>query len=217
MTMNPEVDKYLAIGCMRCPLGNTPRCKVHSWYDVFQALRALVLESGLTEEVKWKVPCYTLNGKNVLIIAAFKDYCGLNMFKGVLISDPAGILESAGPNSHESMVGRFRSVEQVAQNAAAIREILRQAVELERSGAVVPKRDSADIELPEELIVAMEADPALASAFFALTPGRQRSHAIHISGAKQSKTRESRVEKCTPKILAGQGFLDWAGKPNGQD
>jgi uncharacterized protein YdeI (YjbR/CyaY-like superfamily) len=187
---------------------------VHGWYDVFQALRELVLESGLVEEVKWKVPTYTLNGKNVLIIAAFKEYCGLNMFKGVLINDPSGILEFAGPNSREAMVGRFRSVEQVQENAEAIREILRQAVELERSGAVVPKRDAPDLDLPEELVVAMDADPSLASAFFALTPGRQRSHVIHISGAKQSKTRESRVEKCVPKILAGQGFLDWAGKPN---
>ena len=214
MIRNSEVDQYLAIGCMRCPLGNTPECKVHGWYDVFQALRELVLESGLAEEVKWKVPTYTLNGKNVLIIAAFKEYCGLNMFKGVLIIDPSGILEFAGPNSQEAMVGRFRSVEQVQENAGAIREILRQAVELERSGAVVPKRDAPDLDLPEELVVAMDADPSLASAFFALTPGRQRSHVIHISGAKQSKTRESRVEKCVPKILAGQGFLDWAGKPN---
>lgn len=193
---------------MRCPLGNTPECKVHNWYEEFQALRAIVLECGLLEELKWKMPTYTWNSKNVLIIAAFKDYCGLNMFKGALLSDPQGLLEAPGENSQSAKVGRFRNLDQITQNREAIKQIVLDAIRVEESGLKVPKAEPGDLELPEELLAAMDRDPALTSAFFALTPGRQRSHVIFITGAKQSVTRATRVEKCVPKIMDGKGYLE---------
>lgn len=205
---NPLVDQYLAIGCLRCPLGNTPECKVHSWQDEFEALRSIVLSCGLTEELKWKMPCYTYEGKNLLIIAAFKDYCGLNMFKGAMIEDSKGLLELPGENSHSARVGRFRNLSQIVENSEVIRDYILQAIEIERSGAEVPKRQPSDLEIPTELAATLDLDPALTAAFFALTPGRQRSHVIFITGAKQSKTREARVEKCIPRILAGKGMLE---------
>ncbi len=204
---NSSVDAYLLDGCGRCEHYQTPNCKVHLWTDALMALRALVLESGLAEEMKWGSPCYTLDGKNVLMIASFREYCCLSFFKGVLITDDNGLLQSPGPNSRHARLLKFTSVDEVTKHRESIVRLINQAVEVERSGQKVTTGDEPAA-LPAELEERLEGDAMLRDAFDALTPGRQRSYIIHISGAKQSETRERRVEQCVPKILIGKGFHD---------
>jgi uncharacterized protein YdeI (YjbR/CyaY-like superfamily) len=207
-----SVDQYLAIGCMRCALGNTPECKVHQWYDELVLLRQLALEAGLREEIRWGVPTFQWEGKNVLIIAAFKDYCALNVFKGVLAADPHGLMVSPGPNSRSAKLARFTSLAEIEASAPAIRELLLEVIEVEKRGEEVPAFSSDDLELPEELVELLDSDPSLSEAFFGLTLGRQRSFAIHVGGAKQSESRARRAEKCVPKIRAGLGFHEYEKK-----
>ncbi len=131
------IDAYLADGCGRCPLGGTPECKVHNWDKELKLLRKLVLSCGLTEELKWKVPCYTLDGKNVLIVSAFKEYASISFFKGALLADPHGILSQAGENSQAARLVRFTSTKEIQAREAVLKETIQQAIELERSGAKV--------------------------------------------------------------------------------
>lgn len=204
--MPTNVDTYLRDGCGRCELHATPACKVHRWGPVLSALRELVLTSGLKEEVKWGSPCYTLGGKNVVMVSAFKDCCALQFFKGAALHDGEGVLESPGPNSRFARHLKFTSVAQVASRRRAARALIEQAIALERSGKkVVPKASTVEA-VPPELARRLAAAPTLARAFEALTPGRRRSHVLHISGAKQSETRERRIDRCTPLILAGRGM-----------
>lgn len=202
-----DVDVFLADGCGRCEQFATPACKVRRWPEVLAELRALLLDSGLTEEMKWGSPCYTDDGRNVVMLGALKDGCALGFFKGALLADPDGLLESPGPNSQAARQLRFRSVDEVRAKGEATRAFLAQAIAVERSGAKVAFREAPEPE-PEELTAVLDADPAARAAFDALTPGRRRSHILHVLGAKQAATRRVRAERCLPKILAGKGFLD---------
>jgi uncharacterized protein YdeI (YjbR/CyaY-like superfamily) len=200
-----SVDAYLRDGCGRCEHYRTPACKVHRWTDPLKALRALVLASGLTEEMKWGSPCYTLGGRNVVMIGSFKECCALQFFKGAALVGDEGLLESPGPNSRFGRYLKFRSSEEFVARRDVAQRLLAQAIELERAGTkVVPVAGPEPV--PEELARRLDADEALRQAFEALTPGRRRSHILHISGAKQTGTRERRVERCADEIRAGRGF-----------
>lgn len=200
-----SVDAYLRDGCGRCDKYRTPACKVHRWTKPLEALRALVLESGLVEEMKWGMPCYTLDGKNVLMIAAFKEHCALQFFKGAALEDPDGVLESAGPNSQHVRFIKFRSSGDLTARRKAVTGLVARAIALERAGGKVVPRAQAEA-IPAELSRRLASDGALRRAFDALTPGRRRSHVLHVSGAKQADTRERRVDRCVEAILAGRGF-----------
>lgn len=206
--MNPKIDNYFAVGCGRCPLGGTPDCKVHNWTDEMKLLRTFLLDSELTEELKWKVPCYTYDGTNVIILSAFKDYCSLSFFKGVLMKDPAGILEKPGENTQSDRLIRFTDVDRIIELEPIIRDYIEAAIEIEKAGLTVEYKDVSEYEIPEEFQIVLDEDPTVKAAFDALTPGRQKGYLLHFSGAKQSKTRTSRVEKSIPKILSGKGFHD---------
>lgn len=205
---NPLIDNYLTIGCGRCPLVSTPECKVHLWPNELRQLREIVLDCGLTEELKWSMPCYTQNKKNILIVAAFKEFCSISFFKGSLLKDPKGILEKPGENSQAARLIRFTSVKQIDRLEKAIRGFIAEAIELESSGAKVDFSAKENLDLPEELLAKFDEFPALRSAFSALTPGRQRGYLLFFSAAKQSKTRLARIDKCKPLILAGKGLHD---------
>lgn len=206
--MNPEVDNYLAVGCGRCPLGGTPECKVHNWPGVLVKLRSILLETDLTEEVKWRVPCYTFDGKNVLIMSALKEYCALGFFKGVLLKDPEGVLIQSTPNMQAERQLRFTTEQQVAELESLIKAYVQEAIEVEKAGLVVEYKKSSEFDVPEELQTILDEDPAFNAAFEALTPGRQRGYLLHFAQPKQSKTRTSRIEKCMPKIFEGKGLHD---------
>jgi len=205
--MNPQVDQYLIDGCGRCSLYQTPECKVHTWIAELEILRSVLLETELVEEVKWSMPTYTLSGKNVLILSAFKDFCSLNFFKGSLIKAGQEMLEKAGPNSHVARLMKFTSVQQIEDNIDTIKAVIQEAIDIEKAGKKVEKPNKKE-ELPEELMEQFEVNPDFEKAFKNLTPGRQRGYIIYFSGAKQSKTRTSRIEKYMDKILAGKGFHD---------
>lgn len=201
-----DVDSYLADGCGRCDKYQTPSCKVHRWEAELRALRGLVLGAGLTEHVKWGSPCYTLDDGNVLMVTAFNDYACVSFFKGTLLA-PSPLLESPGPNSQAVRMVKVTSLAELEARRAAIVALVEEAKRLERSGAKVEFARSPE-PVPEELQALLDADPTLAAAFAALTPGRQRSHILQVAGAKQSASRRSRAEKCVEKIRAGKGFLD---------
>jgi uncharacterized protein YdeI (YjbR/CyaY-like superfamily) len=204
---NPLIDQFLLEGCMRCPKGASPACKVHRWTDILEFLRQLLLETELQEERKWGVPTYTLNGKNVVILGVFKESCVLSFLKGGLMEDPYQILERPGPNSQEGRFIRFTQLSQAQEIEGKIKEYLLQAIAVERSGKKSSSKPAIPL-LPEELLQKFEEHPGLEAAFLALTPGRQRGYVIHFSEAKQSATRLNRIEKYVPKIFEGKGMLD---------
>ena len=205
--MNPKVDEYLADGCGRCNLYATPECKVHTFAEALKLLRSLVLSCGLTEELKWSIPCYTFQGKNMLVVAAFKAYCSVSFFKGALLSDSHGKLKTPGENSQATRLLKYTSAEQVKQEADIIKAYVYEAIEVEKAGLKVAfKKDAGP--MPEELKEKLKDMPALNTAFNDLTPGRQRGYILYFSQAKQSKTRVARIEKYIPKILSGKGFHD---------
>ena len=205
---NPQIDQYLRIGCGRCPLGGTPECKVHSWQKELTLLRRIVLECGLVEELKWKVPCYTADGRNIIIVAAFKDHASVSFFKGALLTDPHKILEKPGENSQAARVIRFASVKEVRRLDPILRETISEAIQVEHSGGQVDFKAKHELQLPAELEKKFGEAPAIRAAWDKLTPGRQRGYVLYFSAAKQSKTRESRIEKYAPWILEGRGMHD---------
>ena len=199
------VDSYLQDGCGRCDDYRTPACKVHRWAACLTRLREHLARTELVETMKWGNPCYTLDGKNVAMIAAFRESCAVSFFKGAALPDPEGVLESAGPNSHHARLVRFTTPEQLTVRAVALDRLLVAAIAHERSG-VITVRAPVREPIPPELQQRLEVDEPLRAAFAALTPGRQRSHVLHITGAKQADTRARRVERCAADILAGRGF-----------
>ena len=205
--MTRDVDTYFEEGCGRCNLGGTPDCKVHCWTEELQALRRIILSSGLTEESKWGVPTYTLNGKNVLLIAAFKDNCRISFFKGSLLRDDHKILEKEGKNSHVGRMISFTAVGQILEVESILHDLIHQAIKAEKAGQKVEKPASME-PIPEELAQRFEEIPELKNAFEALTPGRQRGYILFISGAKQSAIRLKRVDKHVQNILNGNGIHD---------
>ncbi len=205
--MQTTIEGYLTEGCGRCPLGGTPDCKVHAWSVELHALRGILSESGLTETVKWGVPCYTFNGKNVLLLSAFKNHCAISFFKGALLKDDAGLLSTPGPNSQAARLLKFTSPDAVGALSDATRSFIQQAIAIEKAGLQVGFQKSPE-PWPEELQEWLEQDPVLKDAFEALTPGRQRGYVLYFSAPKQSKTRISRIEKCVDKIMKGEGLHD---------
>jgi uncharacterized protein YdeI (YjbR/CyaY-like superfamily) len=201
-----DVDGYLESGCGRCSLGGTPQCKVHRWHDELLALRALLQDTELEESIKWGMPCYVFQGKNVAMMAAFKDYCCLSFFKGALLDDPEGILVFAGQDSQVGKQFRFTSVEVLAAVAETLRNYIAEAIQVEISGKKVARKPIEVRTIPDELVLRFREAPELEAAFRALTPGRQRAYLLHFSGAKQSATRVARIAKCEYLILAGKGL-----------
>ncbi len=203
-----SIDVFFTSGCGRCAHFDTPQCKVHTWRDSLLLLRDIVLSVGLEEHVKWGFPCYTVGNKNVVMLGAFKEYCNIAFFKGALLEDKSGLLLKAGENSQSAMQIRFTQIHQIAKAESAIRDYLRQAIEVEKSGAKVAFPQKNELVFPQELLEAFAGDPDLEKAFYALTPGRQRGYILFFTGAKQSATRVSRIEKVTPDILNGKGMHD---------
>ncbi|MEO8376760.1 MAG: YdeI/OmpD-associated family protein, partial [Candidatus Sumerlaeota bacterium] len=163
---------------------------------------------GLTEELKWGVPCYTLENTNIVLIHAFKDYYAFLFFKGALLKDPKNILIQQTKNVQAARQIRFTSVAEVVKLKSALKAYIQDAIGVEKSGLKVELKKTAEFEMPEEFRMRLDKSPALKKAFGALTPGRQRAYLLHFSSAKQSKTREARVEKCAPQILKGKGLDD---------
>jgi uncharacterized protein YdeI (YjbR/CyaY-like superfamily) len=191
---NPVVDEYLR---------TAPR-----WREEMEKLREILFSCGLTEDLKWGKPCYLFQDGIVAIVIAFKEYCALSFFKGTLLKDPQGILVKPGENSQASRQIRFNSLSDILSMEELVKAYVLEAIEVEKAGLKVEFKESAELVLPEELIAKFDEIPALKTAFEALTPGRQRAYVLHFSGAKQSKTRVSRIEKYIPQILAGKGLDD---------
>ena len=190
--MNPKVDWFFD--------------KDTQWQKEYERLRMIVLECGLTEELKWGCPCYTLGKSNIVLIHGFKEYCALLFFKGVLLNDPNGLLIQQTVQSARQM--RFTNAKEIAKLGKNIKAYIYEAIEVEKSGLKVKLKKTAEYEIPEEFQTQLNKKPALKKAFEALTPGRQRAYLFYFSQPKQSKTREARVEKYTKQILAGKGLND---------
>lgn len=176
------------------------------WPDEIRALRKVLLGTGLDEDIKWGKPCYSIDGGNVAIVQEFADHLALMFFKGVLLDDPAGVLQEQGPNTHAARRVPFTSVEEVTDLAEVVVDLVDHAMEVERNDVPLPPRPEP--ELVAELQERLEADPDLRAAFERLTPGRQREYHLHVGGAKQEATRRARVEKHVDRILAGKGLRD---------
>ncbi|REG88303.1 YdeI/OmpD-associated family protein [Algoriphagus antarcticus] len=205
--MNSSVDSYFTEGCGRCPLGGTPQCKVHNWTEELKQLRIIILDCGLTEMSKWGVPCYTFQKSNVLILAAFNDYCSISFFKGVLLNDEQKVLTKPGENTQAARLIKFTTIQEIAQLKPILKAYIFEAIEVEKEGLkVIFEKNPAP--LPEEFQNKLVEFPALKVAFEALTPSRQRGYILYFSAPKQFKTRVARIEKCAPKILDGKGLND---------
>jgi len=204
--MNHKVDVYFTAGCGRCPLGNTPECKVNKWQAELEQLRKIVLECGLTEELKWGIPCYTFQKTNIVLIAAFNEYCAISFFKGALLHDSDDILMKPGENTQSARLIRFTNVREIIENKAILKAYIYEAIEVEKAGLKVSFKKPTEFIIPEEFQEKLNESSALKTAFEALTPGRQRAYLLHFAQPKQAKTREARIEKCIPQILDGKGF-----------
>jgi len=191
---NAKVDEFLR--------------KAKKWQPEFKKLRTLILDCELTEELKWGFPCYALDGRNVVLMHGFKEYCALLFFKGALLRDPKRILIQQTENVQSSRQIRFKNVREITELEASLKAYLREAIDAERAGLKVALKKTGDFRIPEEFQKKLEEKPGLKAAFEALTPGRQRAYLLHFSRAKQAKTRESRIEKWTPQILKGKGLDD---------
>ena len=189
--MNPKVDFYFN--------------KAGKWQDEIRRLRTIVLGCGLTEELKWGVPCYTFGG-NVLLIHVFKEYCALLFFKGALLSDADGILVQQTQNVQAGRQARFTSMQQIAEQEAVLKAYIYEAIEVEKAGLKVELKKTGDFPVTEEFREKLAELPNLRTAFDALTPGRKRAYMLHFSAPKQSKTRIARIERSIPQILSGKGL-----------
>ena len=192
--INPAVDFFFT--------------KTSPWQEAYVLLRNIVLETGLTEELKWGCPCYTLEGKNVVLIHGFKDYCALLFLKGALLKDPEGILVQQTAQVQSARQVRFTGLAQVRTMRSTLTAYLRQAIDLERSGARVERKPTEEYAVPEEFQRALSENAELRSGFDRLTPGRKRAYLLFFASAKQAKTREARIEKYYEKIVAGKGMDD---------
>jgi uncharacterized protein YdeI (YjbR/CyaY-like superfamily) len=180
--------------------------RAKAWRGEMQKLRSILRDCGLDEELKWGKPCFLYEGANVAILQPFKEHCALMFFKGALLKDARGLLRSQGQNTQSAMRLEFTSESQVKK--AVVASYVKQAIAVEKAGLKVDFKAKRELELPGELTLILGSDRSLAKAFYALTPGRQRGYVLHFTGAKQSKTRTARIEKCIPDILAGKGLHD---------
>ncbi|RKE87835.1 uncharacterized protein YdeI (YjbR/CyaY-like superfamily) [Ichthyenterobacterium magnum] len=193
-TMNQKVDWFFE--------------KDTKWQKEYEKLRAIVLDCGLTEELKWGVPCYTFRKNNIVLIHGFKDYCALLFHKGVLLKDTNNILIQQTKNVQSARQIRFANLQEINDLKQVIKTYIFEAIEVEKAGLEVKMKKTSEFEMPDEFKKALDNNSDLKTAFYALTPGRQRGYLLHFSQALQSKTRESRIEKCTDKILNGIGLND---------
>ena len=192
--MNPEVDFYFD--------------KEKKWQKEIEKLRKIILDCGLSEELKWGCPCYTWQGTNIVLIHVFKEYCALLFFKGALLKDTDGILIQQTENVQAARQVRFTSLKEVAKLERVLKAYIYQAIEVEKAGVKVKLKKTAEYQIPDEFKKKLDKSATLKKAFHALTPGRQRGYLLHFSSPKQSKTREQRVEKYIPLILKGKGLND---------
>ena len=191
---NPKVDWYFD--------KDTP------WKEAYAKLRELALDSGLTEELKWGHPCYTLKGKNVFLMHGFKAYCALLFHKGALLKDDHTLLVQQTENVQGVRQIRFTSLTEIVKLTPVLRSYMQEAIAIEQAGFKVPLKKTAEFAMPEEFAAKLKAMPALKKAFNALTPGRQRGYLLYFGDAKQSNTREARIDKNVDRILAGKGLDD---------
>jgi len=202
-------DIYFDQGCGRCPLMGTPSCKVVPWNGVLTALRSVILTTDLVEHLKWGAPCYTINGKNVLMLSALKDKVVVSFFKGALLTDPRGLLVKPGPNSQAARYLVFTSLADADKLGSALLAFIEEAIKLEISGAKIEFQDQRNAPYPTFLTDYFASNPELAEAFARLTPGRQRSYLIHFQSAKQAATQLRRIQQCTRKIRMGKGWQEY--------
>jgi uncharacterized protein YdeI (YjbR/CyaY-like superfamily) len=194
MIMNPKVDFYFF--------------KAKHWQEELKQLRTVILGCGLVEELKWGVPCYTYEKKNIVLIHDFKEYCAVLFFKGALMKDPKGILIQQTQNVQAARQVRFTNVKEVTKLKSTLKSYIFEAIKIEEAGLKVPIKKTSEYAIPEEFQTKLDKTPKLRTAFEALTPGRQRGYLLYFSSAKQSKTRAERVEKSLKQILAGKGLDD---------
>jgi len=192
--MNPKVDFFFN--------------KAKQWQKEFEELRRILLNCELTEELKWGVPCYTFEDHNIVLIHGFKDYCAVLFFKGVLLKDEIGVLVQQTENVQATRQIRFTDVEEIIEMETIIKAYVNEAIEVEKAGLKVEYKETTEFNMPQEFQNKLDQLPELKTAFEALTPGRQRAYLLYFSSAKQSKTREARVEKYKQQILDGKGFND---------
>lgn len=192
--MNPKVDEFMS--------------KAQKWQEEFERLRGILLDCGLTEELKWGVPCYTFGKRNIVLIHGFKEYCALLFHKGALLKDPVGILVQQTENVQAARQIRFTNVEEIDEMENILKAYIQEAIEVEKAGLQVVLKKTAEFNMPEEFQKKLDENPDLKNAFESLTPGRQRGYLLYFSGAKQSKTREARIEKYMRHILDGKGLND---------
>jgi uncharacterized protein YdeI (YjbR/CyaY-like superfamily) len=192
--MNPKVDWFFS--------------KAKQWKEEFEKLRTIILDCGLTEELRWGKPCYTFEKSNIVLIHGFKEYCALLFFKGALLKDARGILIQQTENVQAARQIRFTNVREIVEKKAILKAYIHEAIEVEKAGLEVSYKKTSEFKIPEEFQNRLDEVPALKTAFDALTPGRQRGYVLYFAAAKQSKTREARVEKCMRQILKGKGLND---------
>ncbi len=192
--MNPKVDFYFN--------------KAKNWQEELEQLRGIVLNCGLTEELKWGCPCYTFQKSNIVLIHVFKEYCAVLFFKGALLNDTNGILVQQTENVQAARQMRFTNVREIKEIQPILKAYINEAIEVEKAGLKVELKKPTEFKMAAEFQTKLDEIPALKTAFEALTPGRQRAYLLHFSAPKQSKTRESRVEKCMFQILNGKGLND---------
>ncbi len=192
--MTPEIDEFLR--------------NSETWREEFEALRKIILDCGLTEELKWGVPCYTFQDKNVVLIHGFKEYCAILFIKGALLKDTEGVLIQQTENVQAGRQIRFTNVEEIAAMETILKAYIHEAIEVEKAGLQVNLKRTVDFKIPKEFQIKLDEISGLETAFKGLTPGRQRAYLLYFSAPKQSKTRDSRVEKCVPHILKGKGLND---------
>jgi uncharacterized protein YdeI (YjbR/CyaY-like superfamily) len=192
--MNPKVDFYFD--------------KAQKWQKELEKLRKIVLDCGLTEELKWGVPCYTLQKSNIVLIHVFKEYCALLFFKGALLNDAKGILIQQTKNVQVARQIRFTNAREIVKLEPTLKAYIYEAIEVEKAGLKVKLKKTSEFPIPEEFQKKLDRSAKLKTAFAALTPGRQRAYILYFSAPKQSKTRESRVERSTEQILSGKGLDD---------
>jgi len=193
-SMNPDVDFYFI--------------KEKKWQKELEKLRTIILDCQLTEELKWGVPCYTFQKSNIVLIHVFKEYCAILFIKGALLHDAGGILIQQTENVQAGRQVRFTDVDEIVELEPILKAYIHEAVEVEKAGLKVNYKKATEFSIPDEFQHKLDEIPALETAFYALTPGRQRAYLLYFSAPKQSKTRESRVEKCMPQILNGRGLND---------
>jgi uncharacterized protein YdeI (YjbR/CyaY-like superfamily) len=192
--MNPKVDWFFS--------------KAKKWQEEFEKLRTIILDCGLTEELKWGCPCYTIQKSNIVLIHGFKEYCALLFMKGALLNDDNGVLIQQTENVQSARQIRFTNIRDIYDMEPILKAYIYEAIEVEKAGLKVNYKKATEFKIPEEFQNKLDEDPALKTAFYALTPGRQRGYLLYFSSAKQSKTREARIEKYTKQILKGKGLDD---------